>query len=171
MWDATAFDRLSARVRSELGEILPEVGRGSLGVMAALRDAQIAVNRSASPLFEEAVEDVRGQVARLVYPGFLGAVGAGRIADVERYLRAVVWRLDRLADNPSRDSEHMRVVQRLEAEYERLLDSLPHTPDLLAVGWMLQELRVSYFAQTLGTSGTVSAKRVATALREAELAP
>ena len=170
VWDGVAFDRLARRVRSVLGDALTAVGRGSLGVMAALRDVQIVVDRSQAPLFEDAVEDVRGQVTRLVYPGFLGAIGMDRIADVERYLRAVGWRLDRLADNPARDAEHLAVVRRLEVEYDRLVDSIPLSTELVAVGWMLQELRVSYFAQQLGTRETVSAKRVAAALREAELA-
>ena len=55
----------------------------------------------------------------------------------------------------------------LEAEHERLIDALGATPELIEVAWMLQELRVSMFAQQLGTRGTVSAQRIRRALAEA----
>jgi ATP-dependent helicase HrpA len=55
-------------------------------------------------------------------------------------------------------------AHRLENEYERLADLLPSSPELIDVAWMLQELRVSLFAQTIGTRGKVSEKRVERAL-------
>jgi ATP-dependent helicase HrpA len=170
VWTAAEFERLTERAADRLGERIVDVGRASLDLFAALRDLQIAVNAATGPLFEAAVADIRSQVVRLVYPGFLAAIGPGRIADVERYLRGMAWRLDRLPERPDRDAEQMSVVGRLESEHIRLMESIRVTPELIEIGWMLQELRVSYFAQPLGTRGSVSAKRLAAALREAELA-
>jgi ATP-dependent helicase HrpA len=57
-------------------------------------------------------------------------------------------------------------ARRLENEYERLADLLPSSPELIEVAWMLQELRVSYFAQALGTKGKISEKRIDHALAD-----
>jgi ATP-dependent helicase HrpA len=170
VWSESEFEVLARRATGLLGSRIVDVGAGSLGLFAALRDLQIAVNRAGGPMYESALDDIRTQVSRLVYPGFLAAIGPGRIADVTRYLRAMEWRLDKLPERPERDTSHMQVIQRLEAEHIRLLESIRSTPELMEIGWMCQELRVSYFAQPLGTKGSVSAKRVASALREAELA-
>ncbi len=65
-----------------------------------------------------------------------------------------------------RDSDQMVRIQALEAEHDGLLDSLPPSDKLADIGWMLQELRVGLFAQTLGTKRSVSEKRVRQALAE-----
>ncbi|MEX2279681.1 MAG: ATP-dependent RNA helicase HrpA [Acidimicrobiia bacterium] len=169
VWTQAESERLTERASGALGDRIVEVGGRSLDLFAALRDLQIAVNAAVGPRFETATSDIRSQVARLVYPGFLAAIGPRRVADVERYLRAMALRLERLPERPARDSEYMEVVHRLESEHLRLMESVRVTPNLIEVGWMLQELRVSYFAQQLGTKGTVSAKRIAAALRHAEL--
>jgi ATP-dependent helicase HrpA len=170
VWNEAEFRRLASAAAARLGHRIVQVGETSVALFAALRDLQIAVDDATGELFGGAVEDIRRQVGRIVYPDFLAAIGPSRIADVERYLRAMTWRLERLPEKPERDAAGMAVVHRLEAEHSRLLDSLKPTPELIEIGWMLQELRVSYFAQHLGTRGSVSAKRIAAALREAELA-
>ncbi|HSJ29237.1 MAG TPA: ATP-dependent RNA helicase HrpA [Acidimicrobiia bacterium] len=170
VWSEDEFRRLASAAAGRLGDRIVRVGESSVALFAALRDLQIAVDSASGDLFTGAVEDIRRQVARIVYPDFLAAIGPSRIADVERYLRAMAWRLERLPEKPERDAANMAVVHRLEDEHARLSDSLKPTPELIEIGWMLQELRVSYFAQHLGTRGSVSAKRIAAALREAELA-
>ena len=108
---------------------------------------------------------------RLVYDGFLAGAGAHRIADLERYLHAAARRLERLHDHLAGDRDRMRAIHDLEAEYRRLRDEWPRgrpTPDgLREVPWMLEELRVSHFAHSLGTRGPISAKRIRRALAEA----
>ena len=126
----------------------------------------LAAARALAP----AREDVERQLRRLVFPGFVSATGAGRLADVERYLRAAVRRLERLPDAPAPDLDRMRAVHELEAEHARVLAAWPTGRPLPAalreVPWMLEELRVSHFAQALGTRGQVSSKRIRRALAE-----
>jgi ATP-dependent helicase HrpA len=96
------------------------------------------------------------------------ATGAGRLPDLLRYLRAMERRLDRLPEDPSRDHALMAPVQRLERQYQELLASLPPerpAPEVEHIRWMIEELRVSAFAQKLGTAYPVSEKRI---LREIE---
>jgi ATP-dependent helicase HrpA len=170
VWTEGEFTRLAKQADGRMGQRIAEIAGASLGVFAALRDLQIEVNASEAPVFEAVVADIRAQVIRLVYPGFLAAIGPSRVGDVERYLRAMIWRLQRLPERPERDAEHMAIIEALEKDYVRLMESIRVGPELIEVGWMLQELRVSYFAQQLGTKGRVSAKRVSAALRAAELA-
>jgi ATP-dependent helicase HrpA len=119
-------------------------------------------------LLVASLTDIRDQLARLVFPGFVEATGAARLADLPRYLLAIERRLDRLATNPGRDRERTQAVQQLEREYRQLLDQVPAghpVPEgLRQVRWMLEELRVNYFAQALGTPYPISEKRITRAL-------
>ena len=96
--------------------------------------------------------------------GFVSGVGARRLPDLVRYLRAVRRRLETLPDAPVRDRERMDRVAGVAAEYEAALAALPPgrspSPELVEVRWMIEELRVSLFAQTLGTPYPVSEKRI-----------
>ena len=101
------------------------------------------------------------------------ATGVKRLPDVERYLRAAERRLERLPDAPAPDLDKLRGVQELEAEHARRLAAWPAGRPVPAalrdVPWLLEELRVSHFAQALGTRGQVSAKRIRKAARRGAL--
>jgi ATP-dependent helicase HrpA len=105
-----------------------------------------------------------------VHPGFITATGITRLPDVERYLRAASRRLERLPNAPAPDLDRMRGIQELEREYEARIESWPSGRPLPAalrdVPWLLEELRVSHFAQALGTRGQVSAKRIRKVIQE-----
>jgi ATP-dependent helicase HrpA len=175
-WDAAGFERLRAHVAGNLAARTEAVVADAVRVLDAARD----VERRLEPLgrapaaLQPARDDVAAQLRRLVYPGFLAATGAERLGDVERYLRGAARRLERLPDAPAPDADRMRSVQELEAELERLVAEWPdgreRPPVLRALPWMLEELRISHFAQSLGTRGPVSAKRVRRALDEARRA-
>jgi ATP-dependent helicase HrpA len=115
-----------------------------------------------------ALADVSAQLSELVYPGFVSATGWRRLPDLLRYVRAMQHRLDKLPGHPQRDQELMADIGELRQSYQHLLDRLPPgTPPgeaLREVRWMIEELWVSYFAQTLGTPYPVSAKRIRRAM-------
>ena len=77
-----------------------------------------------------------------------------------------MYRLDRVGEDPARDRSHMATVNALEADLDELGEVLDVTPALVDVAWMIQELRVSLFAQPIGARGPVSEKRVRTALED-----
>ena len=166
VWTEAGFERLLARMRDTIADRLEEVGRTSIGIMETLRNAYIAAEPLGAEAFEPSIADVGDQLSRLVYPGMLTAMGIGRLDDLHRYLQAVEYRLSRLAETLPRDRERMARIQVLEADHDHLLDTLPSSPELIDIGWQLQELRVSLFAQHLGVKGTVSEKRIRTALRD-----
>jgi ATP-dependent helicase HrpA len=165
VWDGVAFEALLAVTRDNLYAGLTAVAEASLLILGTLRSVRIALVRVPDK-FESSAADVEEQVDRLIYPGFVTGVGAGRLSDVHRYLQAIERRLEQLPENAERDRRRMAAVRRLEDEHDRLREALPDSASLMEVAWMLQELRVSLFAQALGTRGKVSEKRIAQALAD-----
>jgi ATP-dependent helicase HrpA len=161
------FARLRGHVAGALASRTAAVVASVVGVLDAARE----VSRLLEPLpavpLQPARADVRQQLARLVHPGFIAATGADRLGDVERYLRAAARRLERLPDATAVDRDRMNAVHELERAYRQRLAELPGSAALREVPWMLEELRVSHFAQSLGTRGPISAKRIRRALAEA----
>ncbi|GAC1315044.1 MAG: ATP-dependent RNA helicase HrpA [Acidimicrobiales bacterium] len=161
-WTETDFVALRDRVRSELPDtaiaVVTVVGR--IVTAADIVERRLAGIRAAS--LGEGAADMRTQLAGLVYPGFAADVGAARLPDVLRYVRGMQHRLDKMAQNPARDLQHTRTVQELADRYDRALRRLP--PEGREIRWMLEELRIGLFAQTMGTSQPVSPERVARAL-------
>ncbi|MCP5026357.1 MAG: ATP-dependent RNA helicase HrpA [Actinomycetia bacterium] len=164
VWTATAFDALLDRARRQLPERVEQVARQSVEVLRELKTVDSRLDQLPVERFGVAIQDGRGQLARLIYPGFLTGMGSDRLADLARYLRALAHRLDRLPETPDRDRSAMARVRVLEAEFDRLAGALPPSAAVEEVSWMLQEYRVSQFAQHLGTRGSVSEKRIRRAL-------
>jgi ATP-dependent helicase HrpA len=171
VWDEAAFSALRDHVAAELADRTTAI----VGRLARILDVARDVQRRLEPLTAVAVaparRDVEEQVRRLIAPGFATTAGAGRLADIERYLLGAARRLERLPDAPAKDLDRMRAVHELEALYRRRLDDgppgRPPPPGLREVPWMLEELRISHFAQGLGTRGPVSSKRIRRVLEEA----
>jgi ATP-dependent helicase HrpA len=167
-WDADGFERLSAAVRSRLHEVTADV---VTQVESALRLAHSVGARlddlRAGPV-QAAAADLRGQLSGLIYPGFVTATGYRRLPNLTRYLRGIEHRLDKLPENPGRDAASMAVVQRAEQAYRDAVAALPpgrrSGAGVADVRWMLEELRVSLFAQALGTQAPVSENRILAAL-------
>ena len=161
-WTEAGFSSLRDRVRAGLTDtavaVVTFVGR--IITTADVVGRRLAALRS--PALAEAVSDMQGQLDGLVYPGFAADVGATRLPDVLRYLRAMEQRLDKLAQNPVKDRERTRTVQEVADRYERARRSLGAGGE--EIRWMIEELRVSLFAQALGTPHPVSPQRVAKAL-------
>jgi ATP-dependent helicase HrpA len=152
-WDAESFARLRAHVAGRLVAATTQVAEAMVAVLDAARDLRLALDGLRGAQFRAVRDDVEAQLARLVPVGFATRVGAARLRDVERYLRAARRRLDRLPDSLGADAQKMGVVHELEA-------LAADRPDLEEVPWLLEELRVGQFAEALGVRGQVSAKRI-----------
>ncbi|HJZ02510.1 MAG TPA: ATP-dependent RNA helicase HrpA, partial [Streptosporangiaceae bacterium] len=167
-WDREAFSRLSAAVRAGLHEVTADVVARVESALRLAHAAQARLDDTKADAVQPAVADMRAQLARLVYPGFVTATGYRQLPQLTRYLRGIERRLDKLPENPARDAANMAVAQRVEQAYRQAVADLPpgrrHHPDVTEVRWMLEELRVSLFAQTLGTLAPVSETRILAAL-------
>ena len=161
-WDGTAFQALRERVRAGL----PATTLGVvLDVQRVLAAAHPVEARLAGPASSEALTDMRTQFGELVYPGFVTATGRERLPDLVRYLASIERRLDKLPENPRRDAELTARVAAVRQEYEDASKRRGGDADeLRRIRWMIEELRVSYFAQLLGTPYPVSDTRIYRAL-------
>ena len=103
---------------------------------------------------------------RLVRPGFVAATGTARMADLVRYVQGIDHRLAKLPEDPHRDAARLREVAALEARYVATLRRYGRAvpSEAADVGWLLEELRVSVFAQQLGAAKGISATKVAKAI-------
>ena len=169
---ATRFEEISRQARADLIETvlaLTDLVAQALTLNAELRARLDAVCSSA---LNPAVEDMRAQIDHLVFPRFITAGGYTQLRHMPRYLKAVRIRLDRLeaGQGVGKDTTDMQQVQALEDEYDAAVEAVPEqlpVPEgLRDVKWMIEELRVSLFAQQLGTAQTVSAKRVRRVIKQ-----
>jgi ATP-dependent helicase HrpA len=169
-WDAAGFARLRDAARRDLAEVTYDVVTVVRRILVAARAVDALLADPSARAFPHAVTDVRAQLERLVGKGFVTATGTRQLPHVERYLRAAERRLQRVALDPERDRLRTRHVGEIEAEYELLLRKLPpavaRSPKARAIRWMLDELRVSLFAQVIGTPYPISEKRVYAAMSE-----
>jgi ATP-dependent helicase HrpA len=165
-WDAAGFACLVEAARSRLAVLTAAVVQDAAWALAEAHEVELRLGRAG--LDAAVAGDIRAQFAALVYPGFIAATGAARLPDLVRYLRAITRRLDKLAESLPRDAERMAAVHRVTDAYRRVIAGLPEAEragaDATAVRWMIEELRVSLFAQTLGTPAPVSEKRILAAL-------
>jgi ATP-dependent helicase HrpA len=152
------FARRVAEGRSRFMLIAQEMARAAGSILAAHADLQKKLAQAAKA-WPQAAEDVKQQLARLLRAGWLSATPWARLQHYPRYLQAAALRLEKLRADPARDA-------RLAAELQPLLAGWLRAPrplgaELEQFGWLLEELRVSLFAQELKTPVPVSAKRLA----------
>ena len=110
----------------------------------------------------------KAHIAELLQPGFVRATGLERLPRIEVYLKAIAMRIAKLLDNPMRDRQAATELDQAIGIYTYAGGTLPLAPnakpEIVAARWMLEELRVSLFAQTLGTAESVSVQRIKKAL-------
>lgn len=158
--DEEAFKRRIDEGRSRLTLIAGEISRMAASVLieysAALR--KIKDNKNAT----EAVLDIQEQIQRLMPKHFMAQTDYAALAHMPRYLKAIVLRLDKWRIEPARDTAKLAEIRPLEARYLRRLAEQKgrSDPRLNEFRWLLEELRVSFFAQELRTPQPVSLKRL-----------
>ncbi|MBT1003098.1 ATP-dependent RNA helicase HrpA [Paenarthrobacter sp. DKR-5] len=173
-WSQAEFDALYERVRADLIDTVFSVTAVVEKILASSRRIERALKGTTSLALISALNDIKSQLRQLVYPGFVAATGYAQLSQLPRYLAGIEKRLEKLPTNVQRDGLGMAVVQQLEDDYDDAVAALAAgatlPPSLAKVRWMIEELRISFFAQELGTAYSVSEKRVRTALNQA-LAP
>jgi ATP-dependent helicase HrpA len=123
-------------------------------VAAAQTSAHLTV--LTAPKVAPSVTDSARQLAALVHPGFVSEAGAERLEHLQRYVAAIDHRLTKLREKPERDRQLMDRIHGLERRFADVLAS----PNGAEGRWLIEELRVSLFAQHLGTAGSISEHKV-----------
>ncbi|MFE6361331.1 ATP-dependent RNA helicase HrpA [Streptomyces sp. NPDC057806] len=163
-WDEESFRKLYDKVRAEIVDTTVRAVGQVEQVLAAWQACERRLKAVRSPALLANLTDVRKQLDALVRPGFVTAAGIRRLPDLMRYLVAADRRLQQMPTSVQRDTTRMEKVHEMQDEYAWLLEQMPQgrpvPQQVLDVRWMIEELRVSYFAHALGTAYPVSDKRI-----------
>ncbi|MGW8797208.1 ATP-dependent RNA helicase HrpA [Streptomyces sp. NPDC055775] len=167
-WDEESFRKLYDKVRADLVALTEHTVAQVQQVLAAWQACERRLKATSSLVLVNNVTDVRDQLAALVPPGFVTRTGLRRLPDLMRYLVAADRRLQQMPTAVQRDTTRMEKVHEMQDEYAWLLEQMPQgrpvPQEVLDIRWMIEELRVSYFAHALGTAYPVSDKRIVKAI-------
>ncbi|MFG2384499.1 ATP-dependent RNA helicase HrpA [Streptomyces avermitilis] len=167
-WDEESYRKLYDKVRAEIVDTTVRTVNQVQQVLAAWQACERRLKGVRSPTLLANLTDVRTQLDALVKPGFVTATGLRRLPDLMRYLVAADRRLQQMPTGVQRDTSRMEKVHEMQDEYAWLLEQLPQgrpiPSSVLDIRWMIEELRVSYFAHALGTAYPVSDKRIVKAI-------
>ncbi|MEV7234588.1 ATP-dependent RNA helicase HrpA [Streptomyces sp. NPDC051020] len=167
-WDEESFRKLYDKVRADLVALTEHTVAQVQQVLAAWQSCERRLKATNSLVLVNNVTDVRNQLTALVPPGFVTRTGLRRLPDLMRYLVAADRRLQQMPTAVQRDTTRMEKVHEMQDEYAWLLEQMPQgrpvPQEVLDIRWMIEELRVSYFAHALGTAYPVSDKRIVKAI-------
>ncbi|ANS78306.1 ATP-dependent helicase hrpA [Serinicoccus hydrothermalis] len=168
------FEAALVGVRQQTVPRVLEIVESLVPILDTAREVSLRLQRLDAPAAADLATDLRRQLDALVRPGFVTDVGYARLPRMVVWLRGMAERLDKGVEDLNRDRQRREDVGVVESELASFLDGLPPhrrgDPDVRDVVWSLQELRVSLFAQRLGTPAPVSPKRIYAAMDRAEAA-
>ncbi len=168
VWEPQAFEALKEHVRAELGDTVVEIAKQVETILTTAYNINKRLKGKVDFTMAFALSDVKAQIEGLIFSGFATECGWKRLPDILRYMRAIERRMEKLPIDPNKDRLHMLKIESVANKYKELLNKIPKgmaIPDnVREIRWMLEELRVSYFAQQLGTPYPVSDKRIINAI-------
>jgi ATP-dependent helicase HrpA len=168
VWRRADFQRLRGQVAEgyagEAARMLTVVEQ----IVTLSQEVELRLGELSAPAQRPAVTELRQQLDALVYPGFVLDTGVEQLRHLPRYLRAMLQRIGDLRTNLARDRERQARVQVALTDLAELAGKLGDRPELAAIRWLIEEFRVSVFAQQLGTAQPVSIRRIQAAMDEVE---
>lgn len=164
VWDEAGFEKLRDFVRENLNEVTVDIAQKVEQILSLNHALNQRLKGKMDFTMAFAFSDIKAQLGGLIYPGFVQKSGYDRLSDLQRYLQAVDKRIDKLAQEVNRDRAAMLRVEQVQQAYQQLLAKLPKSKpisdEVAEIRYMIEELRVSLFAQQLGTKYQVSDKRI-----------
>ncbi|OBX79454.1 ATP-dependent RNA helicase HrpA [Haemophilus aegyptius] len=165
VWDEAGFEKLRDFVRENLNEVTVDIAQKVEQILTLTYQLNQRLKGKMDFTMAFALSDIKSQLAGLVYQGFVQKSGYDRLPDLQRYLQAIDKRIDKLAQDVNRDRAAMLRIQQVQQAYQQLLAKLPKSKpisdEVAEIRYMIEELRVSLFAQQLGTKYQISDKRIA----------
>ena len=169
-WQESGYTRLHEVVRAELNDTVVEIAKMVEQILTAVFNINKRLKGRVDMTMALALSDIKAQMGGLVYRGFVTGNGWKKLADTLRYLHAIERRMEKLAVDPHSDRARMIKVQNVEQAWNTWFNKLPpqrrDDDDVQDIRWMIEELRVSFFAQQLGTPYPVSEKRITQAMEQ-----
>lgn len=155
-----ARDAVNATLVDDLFQTVSLVAR----ILTKAREVERGIRSQNSLALLGPLNDIRSQLGGLLHPGFISAAGTERLAHFPRYLDGMLDRLTTLANDPGKDRARMTEYERVAQAFADAGGTIPLTvdapPALAEVRWLLEEFRISVFAQRLGTAQPVSPQRI-----------
>ena len=170
VWNEEGFDKLRDFVRENVNEVTVDIAQKVEQILTLTHQLNQRLKGKMDFTMAFALSDMKSQISGLIYQGFVQKSGYARLPDLLRYLQAIDKRMDKLAQDVNRDRAAMLRVEQVQQAYQQLLAKLPKSKpisdEVAEIRYMIEELRVSLFAQQLGTKYQVSEKRVLNAISE-----
>lgn len=170
VWNEQDFEKLRDYVRENLNDMTVDIAQQVEKLLTLTFEINKRLKGKMDFTMAFALSDIKSQLAGLIYPNFVAKTSYARLPDIHRYLQAIDKRIDKLAQDVNRDRAAMLRVEQCQQAYQQLLAKLPkskpHSADVLEIRYMIEELRVSLFAQQLGTKYPISDKRVLNVIAE-----
>ncbi|MCE0491575.1 ATP-dependent RNA helicase HrpA [Pantoea sp. Mb-10] len=169
-WEQEGFEQLRDKVRAELNDTVVTIAKQVEQILTSVFNINKFLKGRVDMSLALALADIKAQLSGLVYRGFVTGNGYQRLGDTLRYLQGIERRLEKLPVDPHSDRARMLKVQAVEQAWQTWRNKLPpqrrDDADVQAIRWMLEELRISYFAQQLGTPYPISDKRILQAMEQ-----
>ena len=164
VWNEEGFNKLRDFVRENVNEVTVDIAQKVEQILTLTHQLNQRLKGKMDFTMAFALSDMKSQISGLIYQGFVQKSGYARLPDLLRYLQAIDKRMDKLAQDVNRDRAAMLRVEQVQQAYQQLLAKLPKSKpvsnEVAEVRYIIEELRVSLFAQQLGTKYQVSDKRV-----------
>ena len=164
VWNEEGFNKLRDFVRENINEVTVDIAQKVEQILTLTHQLNQRLKGKMDFTMAFALSDMKSQISGLIYQGFVQKSGYARLPDLLRYLQAIDKRMDKLAQDVNRDRAAMLRVEQVQQAYQQLLAKLPKSKpisdEVAEIRYMIEELRVSLFAQQLGTKYQVSDKRV-----------
>ena len=164
VWNEEGFDKLRDFVRENVNEVTVDIAQKIEQILTLTHQLNQRLKGKMDFTMAFALSDMKSQISGLIYQGFVQKSGYARLSDLLRYLQAIDKRMDKLVQDVNRDRAAMLRVEQVQQAYQQLLAKLPKSKpisdEVAEIRYMIEELRVSLFAQQLGTKYQVSEKRV-----------
>ena len=168
VWNRRDFDALRGSVSADLVGTAAGLLAVVESIIAARQEVEVRLASLTSAPLGPVVAEVGGQLAELVYPGFVLDTGNLQLPQLPRYLKAMARRLDDAPANLARDRDRQALVAVALADLAELRAKVGDLPALAGIRWLIEEFRVSVFAQQLGTAVPISIRRIQAAMDRVE---
>ncbi|ATG17535.1 ATP-dependent RNA helicase HrpA [Providencia alcalifaciens] len=164
VWNEEQFESLKEYARAELNDVVVNIAKQVEQILTAVFAINKRLKGRVDFSMALALSDVKAQMSGLVFKGFVTEQGWKRLPDILRYLNGIERRLEKLAIDPNRDRAQMSKVEHVQTLWQQWMSKLTplqkQLPEVQEVRWMIEELRISLFAQQLGTPYPISDKRI-----------
>ncbi|SET20976.1 ATP-dependent RNA helicase HrpA [Thorsellia anophelis] len=172
VWEKNDYEKLIEYIKANINETVVAIANRVEQILSKQYELSKQLKGKIDMNSAFALSDIKQQLSRLVFPEFVVAHGSDKLPDILRYLNGIEKRLEKLKVDALKDRAQMLKVQAVEQQWQnwfnKLTLELKANSEVITIRWMIEELRISLFAQQLGTPYPISEKRILQAMMQIE---